>query len=324
MIESRGSAVIRVVWSQDDLLAEELVEDASSQIGPDGEVLVLDGDGGLDGLEEAVFAGSLFASERLVVVRNAQSLRKAEIERLATALAADTVPSAVIVVAVSDRTPTALLNALKGLGEVTRLARPRRGELVNWVNKRLQRTGVNAGRDVGATLVEALGESLRDIAQAIDQLALRAGKGGRIERAHVVEHFRPQSEQPIWVLFDAIVRHDGVKAFETLRRQLAAGDEPLPMLGAIVSQIRGIIRTKSIVERTPNLHEGDVARALGVSEGRAGVMRRQSSRLSWEWLVAVHRLCAEADFELKGGEDGAVLPPDVVMERVVAGALDAN
>ena len=96
------------------------------------------------------------------------------------------------------------------------------------------------------------------------------------------------------------------------------------MLGAIVSQIRGIIRTKSIVERTPNLHEGDVARALGVSEGRAGVMRRQSSRLSWEWLVAVHRLCAEADFELKGGEDGAVLPPDVVMERVVAGALDAG
>jgi DNA polymerase-3 subunit delta len=229
-----------------------------------------------------------------------------------------------IVVAVAERTPTPLLNALKGIGQLTKLARPRRGELINWVNKRLKRSDVNAGRDVGATLVEALGENLRDIAQAIDQLALRAGKGGRVERDQVLEHFRPQAEQPIWVLFDAIVRHDGVKAFETLRRQLAAGDEPLPMLGAIVSQIRGIIRTKSLVEQTAQLHEGDIAKALGVSEGRAAVMRKQSSRLSWDWLVAVHRLCAEADFELKGGEDGAVLPPDVVMERVVAGALDAG
>jgi DNA polymerase III subunit delta len=316
--------VIKVIWSQDDLLAEELVEDAASAVGSDGEVLVLDADTGLDGLEEALFAGSLFASERLVVVRNAQSLRKADLERLAAALGAESVPSDVIVVAVAERAPTTLLNSLKGIGDVVRLARPRRGELVNWVNKRLKRSGVNTGRDVAATLVEALGENLRDIAQAIDQLALRAGKGATVERDQVLEHFRPQAEQPIWVLFDAIVRHDGVKAFETLRRQLAAGDEPLPMLGAIVSQIRGIIRTKSIVERSAQLHEGDIASALGVSEGRAAVMRRQSSRLSWHWLVAVHRLCAEADFELKGGEDGAVLPPDVVMERVVAGALDAG
>ena len=316
--------MIRIIWSQDELLADELVEDAAAAVGSDGEVLTLDGDSGLDGLEEAIFAGSLFASERLVVVRNAQSLRKADVERLTAALGAGTVPSDVLVVAVAERTPTALLNALKGIGEVVRVARPRRGELINWVNKRLKRAGVNAGRDVGATLVEALGENLRDIAQAIDQLSLRAGKTGKVEREHVLQHFRPQAEQPIWILFDAIVRHDGVKAFETLRRQLAAGDEPLPMLGAIVSQIRGIIRTKSLVERAGQLHEGDIAKALGVTEGRAAVMRKQCARLSWDWLTAVHRLCAEADFELKGGEDGAVLPPEIVMERVVAGALDAG
>ena len=313
-----------MVWSQDDLLAEELVEESTSSVGKDGEVLVLDADGGLEGLEEAIFAGSLFASERLVVVRNAESLRKAELERLSSALTRDIVPADVIVVAVSERVPTTLTNALKGVGESVKLQRPRRGELVNWVNKRLKRTGLDIGPEASTTLIDAFGENLRDIAQAIEQLALRAGKGGRIEQKDVLEHFTPQAEQPMWVLFDAIVRHDGNKAFETLRRLLAHGEEPLPMLGAIVSQIRGIIRTKSIVERSPHLREGEVAKALGVSEGRAAVMRRQSARLSWDWLVAVHRLCAEADFDLKGGEDGAVLPPDVVMERVVAGALDAG
>jgi DNA polymerase-3 subunit delta len=237
---------------------------------------------------------------------------------------AEDVPSDVLVVAVSERAPTALSDALKDVAKVERMARPRRGELVNWVNKRLQRSGVKAARDAGPALVEALGENLRDIAQAIEQLALRAGQGGTIQAKDVFEHFRPQAEQPIWVLFDAIVKHDGEKAFETLRRQLAAGDEPLPMLGAIVSQIRGIIRTKSVIEQEPGITDRDVSRALGVTEGRAAVMRRQSSRLSWDWLVAVHRLLAAADFDLKGGEDGAVLPPDVVMERVVAGAMEAG
>jgi DNA polymerase III delta subunit len=140
----------------------------------------------------------------------------------------------------------------------------------------------------------------------------------------VLEHFTPQAEQPIWVLFDAIVKHDGEKAFETLRRVFAHGDEALPVLGAIVSQVRGIIRTKSLVERSNQVRDFDIAKALGTSEGRAAVMRRQALRLSWDWLLAVHRLCAQADFELKGGEDGAVLPPEIVMERVVAGALDAG
>jgi DNA polymerase-3 subunit delta len=315
--------MITLVWSQDDLLAEEAVDDAVARLGAGAEVVMIDADSGIDGIEEAIFAGSLFATERLVIVKNATALRKADLERLTSALQADVVPVDVVVTAVSERPPTTLLNALKDVAKVVRLQRPRRGELINWVNKRLKRAELTVGRDVGATLVEAFGESLRDIAQAIEQLSLRAG-GRKIERADVLEHFSPKAEQPMWVLFDAIVRHDGTAAFETLRRLLDHGDEPLPMLGAIVSQIRGIIRTKSIVERSAELRESDVARALGVSEGRAAVMRRQASRLSWEWLVAVHRLCAEADFELKGGEDGAVLPPEIVMERVVAGALDAG
>jgi DNA polymerase-3 subunit delta len=236
----------------------------------------------------------------------------------------ETVSVDVVITAVSERVPSPLLDAVKGVGDVARLPRPRRGELVNWVAKRLKRSGLNASREVAPTLVEALGDSLRDIAQAIDQLALRMGRGGRVERKDVLQHFTPHAEQPIWVLFDAIVKHDGMKAFETLRRLLAHGDEPLPMLGALVSQVRGIIRAKSLVERSPQLRDADIAKALGITEGRAGVMRRQSSRLTWDWLLAVHRLLAQADFELKGGEDGAVLPGEIILERVVAGALDAG
>jgi DNA polymerase-3 subunit delta len=315
--------MITLIWSPDDLLASEAATEASKRAGDDAEVVSIDAEAGLEGLEEALFAGSLFAPKRVVVVRNAEALAKGGVERLSTALQKEGQPSAVVVVAISDRAPNQLLSALEGVAEVKRLARPRRGELVAWVNKRMKGAGLTPGRDAATTLVEAVGEGLRDLDLAIAQLALRAGSGGRIERNDVLEHFSLAAEQPIWVLFDAIVRHEGPKAFESLRRLLAAGDSPLPVLGAIVSQVRGIIRAKSLIERG-GIRDNELARSLSVSEGRAAVLRRQSSRLSWDWLLNVHRLCADADHELKGGEDGAVLPADVVLERLVAGALDSG
>lgn len=317
--------MIRLVWSQDELLAAEATAAACAEAGAGAEIVGLDADDGLEGLEEALFAGSLFASRRVVVVRNAAGLPKSGVERLAAALHREGQPDAVVVVAVSERVPTQLVKALDDVAEVRRLERPRRGELAAWVTKRMKAAGLVPGPHAAATLVEAVGEGLRDLAGAIDQLALRAGRGARVERDNVLEHFALSGEQPIWVLFDAMVRHEGPKAFDTLRRLLAAGDEPLPVLGAIVSQVRGVIRAKSILERGA-VRDGDLAKALSVSPGRAAVLRRQSSRLTWEWLLGVHRLCAEADVELKGGDDGsgAVLPADVVLERLVAGALDAG
>ena len=315
--------MIVFIWSQDELLATEAVAEESSRAPAGSELVSIDAEAGLDGLDEALFAGSLFATDRVVLIRNTEALAKAGVERLGATVRRDGLPSRVVISAVAERAPTQLLGVMEGVAEIRKLARPRRGELAAWVTKRMKAAGLAPGRDAATTLIEAVGESLRDLANAVDQLALRAGRGGRIERNEVLQHFALSGEQPIWVLFDAIVKHEGPKAFETLRRLHAAGDEPLPVLGALVSQIRRVIRAKSLLQRSA-IRDDDLARSLAVSTGRAAVLRRQSGRLTWDWLLGVHRLCVEADCELKGGEDGAVLPPEVVLERLVAGALDAG
>jgi DNA polymerase III subunit delta len=311
------------VWAQDDLLAEEAIEERIEAAG-DAEIVSIDASGGVDGIEEAVFAGSLFATKRLAVVRNAQALNKAQTEKLVHTLRLQGSPADVVIVAVSERPPATVIGALSDVASVDRLQRPRRGELVAWVAKRLKRAGLDAARDAAPALVESVGESLRDLSQAIDQLALRVGRGGRLDRAMVSQHFSAQAEQPIWVLFDAIVKHEGAKAFESLRNLLDHGDEPLPILGALISQIRGVIKVKAMIERDPTLKDSTIAKAAGMSDGRVAVIRRQSSRLSWDWLLDMHRILAQADFELKGGEDGAVLPGEIILERVVAGAIDTR
>jgi DNA polymerase-3 subunit delta len=315
--------MIQLIWADDEFLASEMVAEITAKAGQDDEVVSLVCDGGIPGLEEALFASSLFAKRRYVVIRKAESLKKPDIEMLATALGASAADPEVAIVATSDYQPTQLVKALHDFATLKKLARPRRGQLVAWVAKRMKFAGLRPNGDAAGTLVEAVGEGLRDLASAVDQLALRLGARTTVTRDVVLQHFSLKAEQPTWVLFEAIVRHEGPKALETLRRSLRAGDAPLAILGAIVSQVRYLIRAKSLIERGP-LGDDDLARTLGVSAGRAAVLRRQTSRLSWSWLLSVHRLLADADFEIKGGEDGAVLPSEIVLERVVAGALEAN
>jgi len=313
----------KLIWAQDDLLAAEAIDEAIESAGRESEVVTVDADAGLDGIEEAIFAGSLFATKRLVVLRNAQTLNKGGVEKLVHTLALEGSPADVVVAAVAERPPTQLIGALSDVASVARLQRPRRGELTAWVIKRMKRAGLDPGRDGAPALVEAVGESLRDLALAIDQLALRQGHGGKAGREIVLQHFSASAEQPIWILFDAIVKHEGGKAFEALKRMLAIED-PLLLLGRLVSQIRGVIRVKALIERDPQMKDSQIAKAVGLSEGRVGVVRRQAPRLTWDWLFAMHKQLAQADFELKGGEDGAVLPGEMILERVVAFSVETR
>lgn len=316
--------MIYLIWAQDEFLAAETADRFAAQAGDEDEVVSIECAADVEGLEEALFATSLFAAKRYVIIRKAEQLRKAGLERLSEALHSTDVPAEVAVFVTSDRKPGQLMGVLEDVADTSTVTRPRRGQLVSWVSDRMKQAGMVPDRQAPSALIEAVGDGLRDLAQAVEQLALRIGRGGALTPEHVNEHFSKTGDQPIWVLFDAILRHEGPNAFGALRRILAQGDAPLAILGALISQVRYLIRAKSILERRPGLDERDLASALATSPGRAAVLRRQAGRLSWEWLLGVHRICADADFELKGGEDGAVLPAEIVLERVVNGALEAG
>lgn len=315
--------MIYLIWAQDEFLAAETADRFAAQAGDEDEVVSIECAADVEGLEEALFATSLFAAKRYVVIRKAEQLRKAGLDRLSDALHSADVPAEVAVFVTADRKPAQIMGVLEDVADTSTVTRPRRGQLVSWVSDRMKQAGMEPDRQAPSALIDAVGDGLRDLAQAVEQLALRIGEGA-LTPEHINEHFSKTGDQPIWVLFDAILRHEGPNAFGALRRILAQGDAPLAILGALISQVRYLIRAKSILERRPGLDERDLASALATSPGRAAVLRRQAGRLSWEWLLGVHRICADADFELKGGEDGAVLPAEIVLERVVNGALEAG
>jgi len=86
----------RFVWAQDDLLAEEAIEESLAAAG-DAEVVVLDAAAGIDGIEEAVFAGSLFVAKLLLLLGiGAIGLATDWIDPISLAAGAATLPVAIV------------------------------------------------------------------------------------------------------------------------------------------------------------------------------------------------------------------------------------
>lgn len=318
--------MIRLIAAEDEWLAAERVHQLVAECGEGAEVVHVHADAsGVPGLQDALFSASLFASERLVIVEGAERLQSAGAKRLAEVLSrAGGVD--VICAAVSERAPAAVQKALQPLARTERLSRPKRGELVAWVGQQLRKAGVTAHKDVPGLLVEALGSGLRDLAQATDQLALRAGKGGSVAPADVRAAYPGLAEQPVWALYDALLAREGRKAYRVLHALFEQGSDPIAILFAIVGQNRHVMRAKGVLERTPGCNDSALASALAVSPGRAGVLRRQAAQVGWDWLVRLHQACAAADFDLKGGDEVRIvglLPPEIILERLLDHALPA-
>lgn len=319
---SRPQVVL--LWSPEEFLAHETAQEMLAQLPEGTEVLELVAEGTeVPGLAEALQAPSLFASERAIVVRGGQRLTKTGVEAVTGLLQADALGARVLLLAVSDRPPSRLAKAVEPFGKVHRLPAPKRKELAGWTARRLHDAGVKADREAAVALSEAIGGDLRELAGAIDQLATRVGDGGTVTVEDVRRHFPGSAERPVWELFDAVAAGRGPEALRVLRQLLSQGDEPMAILFALVSQVRYLIRTQGILERSGPVSEADLAGDLGVSRGRAAVLKRQAGRLSCAWLTRIYRLCGDADVELKGGEDGAALPSDVVLERLVFRASEA-
>lgn len=319
--------MIHLIYAEDELLAQEMVAQLQAKLRVDSEVIAVSAEASeVPGLEEAIVSRSLFAESRFVVVHDAERLQSGGARRLAEVLGGAPPGVEVAVVAISERPPTTLQKALQGIAKPVSIRRPKRGELTAWVAKRIKDAGATAGRDVAAMLIEAIGGHLRELAQAAEQLALRVGPGNPVEREDVMAHFPGLAEQPVWSLYDALVAGDGRRAFRVLHSLLEQGEDAMAILFAVVGQNRLVMRAKSITERTPSIPDPSLAQAIGCSPGRAAVVRRQASHLQWDWLVRLHHACAQADFELKGGDEVRIvglLPPEMILERVVRGMLPA-
>jgi DNA polymerase-3 subunit delta len=309
-----GDATVTLLWGEHPFLLRE----AAREVLGDVRARELDGADWEDGLTADLATPSLFGERRGLLVTNAQDLSSdaaIEVGRFAAAPAGDA--RLILAFVVGPRAkgpPKKVVDALGTSVEVRRVAVDRK-ELPGWLVHRAKARGIPATPQGATALVQTLGEDPAILDQAVEQLGGSHAEQGLTPQT-VAAQFRGLGDRRIWDLTDAAFGGNLPGAMRTLTAMLAAGEEPLALLGGIASRLRDLIRVRSLPPRTPL---GEVARLAGLRfDWQAKRYVQQAKRFEESELASIHHELVAADGILKQGGAGDVVLPSIVA-RIAGG-----
>jgi DNA polymerase III subunit delta len=256
-------------------------------------------------LLDALHTLSMIAPRRLVVLAEPEGRRGAS--RALLDAVADWVgdPSGgdAAVLAVSAAQPDRRARWVKAFGDaVVSCDAPRSArEIAAFARAEAARQQVALASGVAEALAERIGPQLQMIRMEIGKLALLAGPGEPVTRAHVGAGTALSAEEPIWDLTDAIGEGRPGDALRLLARLLGAGEAPPVLLGALVSHFRRLLRVAA---------GADVPGPPFVKKKLASQAKRYGAPRLRAALGVLH----ETDLALKGA---GALRPELALERAV-------
>jgi len=282
---------------------------------------------GADPLSEAIFDArvstadlltaletpSLLGGRRLVVVHGARDLVKDQVETIARYLDSPS-PHSVLVLVSSGRTK--LDAEAKKLGAVVTLEAPKGRRLVSWIKGRAGNHNLRVDDRAAWTLIDTVGNELRDLDGALAQTASALGPGARVAAADVKRLFARLADERIYVLTDAVGDRRLAPAMTALRRLFEQGEEPLVLFGALAAHIRRMLRVRRVADQGASV----VGDWLGLPGWRAERLAKQARSYNEDELVDAMQILAATDLEMKGGD----VPPAAALEGAVVRIVEGG
>jgi DNA polymerase-3 subunit delta len=174
--------------------------------------------------------------------------------------------------------------------------------------------GKSLSAETARLLVDLVGADMGLLDQELAKLAVFVGDRKKIEPGDVDQLVGHSREESVWKIFDLIGVGQTAAALTLLDRLFTQGEEPLALLGAMASKLRGFAKTyrlttvgKSVSEA---MDEAGIPTYPVARNSAEGAMRHLGARrlnLLYDWLVQTN----------EGMKGGSQLPPRAQMERLV-------
>jgi DNA polymerase-3 subunit delta len=251
------------------------------------------------------------AAARFVLVRSADAMAAAELDRLGEYVASPSPSTCVVILAEKLDGRTKLAREAKKADALVTVGPLKGGAVRSFVTAEAKaRKHAIAGPAVEA-LVDATGEDLSTIDDALERLSLYVGPGAPITLEAVEQCVTRVRTESIWALVDSISASDARSALRAAASLLADREAPLRILGMIARQLRIVARMRQ--ELAGGADERDAAVAAGAPPFKARELKAAARRFSAQRLAVAFDVLLRADRDLKGSR----VPSDVVLEEAV-------
>ncbi|UYM05758.1 DNA polymerase III subunit delta [Solicola gregarius] len=271
----------------------------------------------------ALTSPSLFSSVRTLVVRDLSELADEAHKDLLAYAGAPSPDVACVLVHPGGNKGKGLLDKLRKLDAVSEVktVSPKPWELGGWVVSEVREHGGAITDDAASFLVAAVGNDLRALAAACDQLvsAIAPAQGGkpRITIELVRQYFDGRAEVKSFDIADAAIEGRLGVALEQLRWAIGNHVAPVLITSAFASGLRSLAKLQSAPR---GLRDTDLAREIGAPAFRVRSLRAQLR--SWEsaGLASALSSVAVADLDVKGGAGD----PEYALEHMVLSVYRAR
>ncbi|NDL56709.1 DNA polymerase III subunit delta [Phytoactinopolyspora mesophila] len=248
---------------------------------------------------------SLFATRRVLVVRDVQDVSDAVSEALVAHVKSPVQDIHLVLVHPGGVKSKKTLDRLRKAGahevKAERLTKP--DDQVSFVRAEVRHAGGRIDEPAARQLVDAVGGDLRGLASAASQLASDA-LDGIVDTDVVATYFEGRAEVKGWVVADRAVEGNTAQAVEQLRWALQTGTDPVLVIGSLATALRALARLAGAAR---GVRDADLARDIGVPPWKIRVLRGQLRGWTPTGLSQAIRAVAAADLAVKGGANDSTL-----------------
>jgi DNA polymerase-3 subunit delta len=260
---------------------------------------------------DAVRTLPMLASQRFVLVRGADALAAAELDKLADYLEKpyDTCCLVLIGEALDGRTRMSKRAAkAECLYEATPI---KQQDLRDFLHDEAKRRKVRIDPPAVAALIDAVGNDLPALDDALERLGLYAGEQGVVDLAAVETCVARVRVESIWALVDAVGLRDRRTALRAAASLLADREPPLRILAMLARQLRMVGRMQAAL--AAGVPAQEATRLAGAPPFKARDLSTAARRFEPKLLARAFTVLAETDLALKGSKR----PAEVVLEGAI-------
>jgi DNA polymerase-3 subunit delta len=203
----------------------------------------------------------MMSDARFVLVRNADALSAKDQESLAAYLDAPCSSACVVLVAAKLDGRSKLAKVAKSSGCLNSAPVLKGSQLRDFAVAEAQQRGHTLAPDAAQALLDAIGEDLSGLDDAIERLSLYVGPGQRIGLESVETCVTRVRTESIWSLVDAISVKNTALALGAASSLLADREPPLKILAMVSRQLRMIAKMRQALGS--GLSAEDAAREAG-------------------------------------------------------------
>lgn len=256
---------------------------------------------------------SLFCAASAVVLTDLRDLADAAQAELLAYVSSPAPEVAVILMHPGGPKGKKLLDRLSAEATVTdvRLEAPKyEREFVSWVRGESRERGAAMDEAAATLLVQAVGQDLRSLAGAVDQLVTTKGDGERLTVDEVRRYFGGRADVKGYEIADAAIDGRLDVALEQVRWAETARVAAPIITSALASGLRTLAK---LVDAPDELSEAELARHVGAPSFKLRALRQQLRGWDRRSLAQALDAAASADLAIKSG----AAEPAYAVERLV-------